>query len=676
MPPKAKEKSTAAEDAKKDDQGTAVTKIQKKADPKAGPKSKLKTDPNDKKPTRPPRYARPTTRPIIMIDPITGKETPTKLPEALVQTKREVPDVAKTQGGKRPNVPSRKPPTKEDIDVCLNVEKNKPWIKGYHGTLIQLAPGEKENKLFTSLVTKQSKEWDGWWIPSEQYYKIICKDYGMYLTSQAGSQLTIRRDGAATAYSDKDEASTVVLVGNIIAQQITTKDGKIKLEETLIHENNEYKTARANYFQRLMKSSEQEVSELLFKKVSDLTAPDWKALHNVIDKYLEQFGPKLGTKGGTIKLDTLLKFLVQKARETNTTIKILLTNIVKSTIFLRNEFNVVNENLIGKLKKGIIDVKQLATMTNEELLPEVFLNPQLDIQVVREELMRKIKEMIESTVYNLATNICINYKNDIIHGWQPTRKEIKPDIIPPVHLNVVNNLYSLLDLVPLENLCAVRAARAEGNHLSEDDMDKLRELVFYKDADGNIFCYNLGEIKQIIDSKSTINPITGQPFLPEFLTSIKKLNLSHLPSEYDVINNQLAEEIDPNFEDQDEELSSKLNVTDGTDLEGALMVAKTDAGSASTKAQESVKLVGTDFWDFVTDIVRKLEAQNIQHFSFDNDNNDDVKEKCKIHYCFGCSKRLTKENEWSRTINLDKKSGNYINNVYHIGCMYNSPFKI
>jgi len=620
--------------------------------------------------TKPPLIPRkPEARSIVLIDPIKGTEERIK-PKAVIAEEARQERLAKAAAAgqditRKPLIAQRKrEPTKDEIDQCIEAEKNKPWIRGYQGTLIKLEEGNPSDELFTTLVEKQSPKWDGWSIPSDNYYKIMCKDFGNYITRQMGPKLTIERLGELSSAVKRDNSKIVVLVGNIISQG----DGKDK-KDILIQETNEYKTARKKYFERLMITCDQELSNLLYKKLSSSTS-EWNTIREIVDNYVSKFKDKLGTK---VNIQHLTNMIIQNARDEGSSVGKLLGNIVKSTLFLRNEFSGVNSKLISKLKKGILDIKQLTTMTNAELLPEVFLNPDLDTQMLRSDLDTKITALIKSTIENLGTNICISMKNDIYKGWSPQSKEITPEKLPLIEESI-GNLWAF-DFIPLENLCVAKAAKAEGNHLSSTDIEKLKEIVFYKDQDGQIFCYNLSEIKSILESGNKTNPLTGKDFTPEFLANIKKLNLSHIPSEYDyIVNTQFGDESD----DEARQGVKKGDISDvashDDDPAGALMVAQTDPGSLK-KSSDSIKLVAGDFWDRVENVLLELERRNVQHFSF-GDDDEIVKEKYKPQYCFACSKRLTKENEWSHTINIDKKNGNYINNTYHISCLYNAPFKI
>jgi len=641
------------------------SKTEQKSPPKTEQKSTIKTV--RPKPPLIPRKAE--TRSIVLIDPIKGTEERIK-PNAVIAEEARQARLAKAAAAgqdmaRKPSIANRKrEPTKDEIDQCIEAEKNKPWIRGYQGTLIKLEEGDQSDELFRTLIEKQSPKWDGWSIPSDNYYKIVCKDFGNYITRQVGPKLTIERLGEVSSVVKRDNSKIVVLVGNIISQG----NGKDK-KDVLIQESNEYRTARKKYFERLMITCDQELSNLLYKKLSSSTS-EWNIIREIVDNYMSKFKEKLGTK---VNIQHLTNMIIQRARDDSSSIETVLSNIVKSTLFLRNEFTGVNSKLISKLKKGIIDIKQLTTMTNAELLPEVFLNPELDTQMLRNDLDIKIAALIKSTIENLGTNICISMKNDVYKGWNPQAKEIAPEKLPLIEEST-GNLWSF-DFIPLENLCVAKAAKAEGNHLSSTDIEKLKEIVFYKDQDGQIFCYNLSEIKGILESGNKINPLTGKEFTSDFLANIKKLNLSHIPSEYDyIVNTQFGDD----SEDEAREGVKKGDISDlasqDDDPVGALMVAQTDPGSLK-KSSDSIKLVAGDFWEKVENVLAELERRNVQHFSF-GDDDEIVKEKYKPQYCFACSKRLTKENEWSHTINIDKKNGNYINNTYHIGCLYNAPFKI
>jgi len=67
-----------------------------------------------------------------------------------------------------------------------------------------------------------------------------------------------------------------------------------------------------------------------------------------------------------------------------------------------------------------------------------------------------------------------------------------------------------------------------GKQITLEDIDDLGGVIFYKDPDGQLYCFTLLNIKNILDYDTTINPLSGKPFTENFQTMIKKLNLDRV----------------------------------------------------------------------------------------------------------------------------------------------------
>ena len=89
-------------------------------------------------------------------------------------------------------------------------------------------------------------------------------------------------------------------------------------------------------------------------------------------------------------------------------------------------------------------------------------------------------------------------------------------------------------------------------------------------------------------------------------------------------------------------------------------------------------IIGTEFIDYIDQYIEKLEITESKH-SFETiskDLKDNIQESRRNYYCKACSKRLDDPSTWTRTINIDKKSEDFVSNTYHIKCLYDAPFKV
>ena len=117
-----------------------------------------------------------------------------------------------------------------------------------------------------------------------------------------------------------------------------------------------------------------------------------------------------------------------------------------------------------------------------------------------------------------------------------------------------------------------------------------------------------------------------------------------------------------------------VNLSDGQNikiLEDKFNI-KTD--QSDKKHDDLYKLVDPGFIDYIEELIKTMQETGNQ-FNFETIEQD-MKESSKPQHCAACSKRLTDPSIWSRTVNIDKKNGEFLINSYHIKCMYNAPFKV
>jgi len=487
-------------------------------------------------PAKPGKQSRAPPRTTKLIDPITGD---------VVQTFHDVGGkgaLGKNIDRLRPAehsklrrvCPVRKPRVQQNTtDMCIADEKTKPWIKNYYGTLIQLGPDQKESKLFTDfLITDESKEYQGWFVPSANFYSIICKANEHFLPIQKGPLLTIKILDSLPSdmqLSSVEQASITVKVANIVEEPylINFPQGvKGADNKWLLPENNDYISARKNYLNTKLSTDDSAVDDLLSMSYSKLFQE--KTMNEAIRFKTQQYLDNFSTKLDADQLDELFKITVQDARSKQLSLNDTLTNLVKTTLFLRNEFDIINKNLITKIRNGIIKTKQILNTSQEELLPELYNNPELDIQIKRDELYKKIGKLVDEVVRNLAINILL-YKMNIDRSkfWTQNRnlKQTQDDLYP---FSIESNALVINDIVPLQNLCTTKQMQENGKQITLEDIDDLGGVIFYKDPDGQLYCFTLLNIKKILDYDTTINPLSGKPFTENFQTMIKKLNLDRV----------------------------------------------------------------------------------------------------------------------------------------------------
>lgn len=430
--------------------------------------------------------------------------------------------------------PVRKPRVqKNTTDACIADEKTKPWIKNYHGTLIQLGPDQKESKFFSDfLISDDSKEYSGWFIPSDNFYSIICKANEHFLPIQKGPLLTIKILDSLPSdmqLSSSAQNSITVKVANIVEEPylINFPDGVKGIgNKWLLPENNDYISARKNYLNTKLSMDDSAVDDLL--SMSYLKLFQEKTMNEAIRFKMQQYLDNFSTKLSPELLDEFFKIIILSARTKQLSLHDMLSSMVKTTLFLRNEFDMINKNLITKIHNGIIKPKQILDMSQEELLPELYYNPELDIQIKRDELYKKISKLVDEVVRNLAINILL-YKMNIDRSkfWTQNRN-LKQTQDDPYPFSIESNALVINDIVPLQNLCTTKQMQETGKQITLEDIDDLGGVIFYKDQNGQLYCFTLSDIKKIIDNNTAINPLSGLPFSKSFQLVIKKLNLERV----------------------------------------------------------------------------------------------------------------------------------------------------
>ena len=93
------------------------------------------------------------------------------------------------------------------------------------------------------------------------------------------------------------------------------------------------------------------------------------AVKHKVNKYVELFNSKIPNKW----LEDFVTNIFQKVKDNNKTVEQLLEMIVNSTVFLRNEFDILNKNLLMQIDKNIILPNKILFISSFEILQDLFI---------------------------------------------------------------------------------------------------------------------------------------------------------------------------------------------------------------------------------------------------------------------------------------------------------------
>lgn len=573
---------------------------------------------------------------------------------------------------------------KNIIEVCIDEEKTKPWINNFGGTLIQPGPEQQDSDMFNNILTvSESDEFPGWFTPSDTFYSIICKINEHFLAIQKGPLITINvldNIQADSQLSSSRDNNITVKIANILEYpNILNFPGGIKGtgDKWLIPENNEYIAARKNYLKTKLSTDDSAVEDILSTQYTKLLKDNSmkESLFYKISQYYDNFTSK-------IPKDILNEFFPQISKQivnNQLSLQDMLNMIVKSTLFLRNEFNTINQNLIAKIKNQVLKPKQIISMSFEELLPELYFNPALDIMVKREELDKKITMLVKETIKNIVNNILL-YKMIIDRSKFSTHaffQQSTEDLYPLV---INKDAYLLNDIVPLQNICSTRVIQEEGKQVTIDDLDEIGGVVFYKE-DEKLYAFTMTELYNIVNTNSFVNPFTGITFTENFANMIKSLNFDRIAKNVDKVpsdhwKSTTYMELTAFGSESDTESNPDLDQVPDTLQDPDVTQSDPDSLKTSTSTQSAkdvskpYELIDPDFIQHIEKLVQTMQETGT-NYSFDT-----IKPVENIKHCFVCSKKLLTPKEWVSTVNMDRKTGEFTTNVYHIKCLYDAPFKI
>jgi hypothetical protein len=573
---------------------------------------------------------------------------------------------------------------KNIIEVCIDEEKTKPWINNFGGTLIQPGPEQQDSDMFNNILTvSESEEFPGWFTPSDTFYSIICKINEHFLAIQKGPLISINvldNIQADSQLSSSRDNNITVKIANILEYpNILNFPGGIKGtgDKWLIPENNEYIAARKNYLKTKLSTDDSAVEDILSTQYTKLLKDNSmkESLFYKISQYYDNFA-------GKIPKDIIDEFFPQISKQivnNQLSLEDMLNMIVKSTLFLRNEFNTINQNLIAKIKNQVLKPKQIIGMSFEELLPELYFNPALDIMVKREELDKKITMLVKETIKNIVNNILL-YKMIIDRSKFSTHaffQQSTEDLYPLV---INKDAYLLNDIVPLQNICSTRVIQEDGKQVTIDDLDEIGGVVFYKE-DEKLYAFTMTELYNIVNTNSFVNPFTGITFTENFANMIKSLNFDRVAKNVDKVPSDHWKpttymELTVFGSESDTESNPDLDQVPDTLQDPDVTQSDPDSLETSTSTQSTkdiskpYELIDPDFIQHIEKLVQTMQETGT-NYSFDT-----IKPVENIKHCFVCSKKLLTPKEWVSTINMDRKTGEFTTNVYHIKCLYDAPFKI
>ena len=562
---------------------------------------------------------------------------------------------------------------KKTVDECIIDEKQKPWIENFHGTLLKPTDEEdiENNKLFSTITTKESTDFPGWYIPSDTYYSKICKIDEHFITSQKGSQLTITilNNSQNDLQDSKENQNTItIIVGNIIDDKLLKiypgAQQQKNSSKWVIPENTNYIEARTNYLSTKFKTNDVAIEELLSMPYKNIF--DDKSMYNSvilkIKQYIENFKNKIPSS-------ELNKAIVDIYREKQLTLDSLLTMIVEKTIYFRDEFDGINNNIIFQLQNNMIKPKQLFNMTQYEIIPELYNNFVLDIMAKGDILQRAIDSKIKEIVKNLALSILLSK----MHVNLDSEKEF-----------VDTDILLINDIIPFQNICTLKTLQDQGDNITIEDIKDIGNIIFYKSDDNQIYAFTIDNIKTILSNNDGINPLSGKPFNEKFIKHIKKYvksqqidnqNTNTYNDDTLAIDNQTRDsDVSTDLSTDGSEDAETIDDEDHDDDDEDHDDDDDDDHDDEDHGIQQYKMRYPNFIDNIVKLVENLKAADKQ-YNFEVIEQD-IKEEAKPHFCFACSKKLVNVSDWSTTINIDKKNGEFVKNSYHIKCLYNAPFKI
>jgi hypothetical protein len=253
-------------------------------------------------------------------------------------------------------------------------------------------------------------------------------------------------------------------------RHIFFKIGYMTSNRTFFEQSKLHFTKERDYINTLRQTRDGEIGDILGSQISpdiEKFAIDFlsKSLSNVASGVIQYQNTQ---KDGYIYKS--IQKMIQLAD--GKTIK-LFENLAKITVFLQNPDSIFAE----RIREEFYLPEILVTLTNKEKLPEVFDDPNQDIELVNDHILKQI----ESEVKRIAT-LRYKIKNPTVN-------------VPTLPSHLIKPLYTAR---PWKTPCT--------NTL---ESDVKNSDVFYYTEKGKVYCILISDIyKQIKEGKTPFNPIT------------------------------------------------------------------------------------------------------------------------------------------------------------------------
>lgn len=282
-------------------------------------------------------------------------------------------------------------------------------------------------------------------------------------------------------------------------RRIFFKIGYLSRDGTFFEQDRDHFIKERDYINTLRQTRDGEIGGILGSKISpeiENFAIDFlsNSLSNVaIDVRQYQNTDKDGYNYKAIQ-----KMIESADRKT---IK-LFENLAKITVFLQNPDSIFAQ----RIREEFYIPEILSTLTDEEKLPEVFDDPNQNIKLANDHILKQIK----AEVKRIAT-LLYKKKNSTVS-------------VPTLPLQVIKPLYKVR---PWKTPCE--------NKLKGDV--KNSDVFYYTDDDGKVYCLLISDMyKQIKEGKVPYNPITGKIINPDVIKRFRELyDFKFNPNDYTVV---------------------------------------------------------------------------------------------------------------------------------------------
>lgn len=366
-----------------------------------------------------------------------------------------------------------------DMLFCLKYEE-KPWIENYDGKFY--VTGVIDNKLVneTNLVSEESIIFQ-----NKKYFKSNQKLNQLFCTAFTKKQKKYIFSGQ---FRDKKLFELEIVY--------KTKNSFVKQDEDLFNLELNWISSQNNE----MLSIKQSVQKFLDTEPVEKDSKFSKYIVNIFSLYFDKESS-----------NSILNYFVTNSKGN---MKYFMERVAKLMIFL-------DPNYLGskipffhkKLEKNVYNLEDLYTLSEKEILQEIYENPQNYIEddnSIFEDKFSNFTDNIRDQINLFIFNTVKNFVED------PTKRQsgnFAKYINPPKNINVIQS----------SNQC-------------QNDFGEIKwDTIYYRDPETNkLYCFNLLEIVQQIYSGDFVNHHTNMQFSSDFVKSIKKYSLEKIQKIYEV----------------------------------------------------------------------------------------------------------------------------------------------